>query len=190
MSAVLKLYETVDALETVRDWCAEHADEIIAAGGDIGALPELAALVDQAEGDFNEKAERVALFIRELVLSSAAVAEEGLRLARRSTQLTKAADALKQYLLLNMQRAKVKKVKGKLVTVRVQASPASVESALTDEELARLYTFGTIQGARSFVSCVPATYTLDKQAVKEAAALGEPIPAGVSVVRGNHVRIV
>lgn len=188
MSAVLKLYECTDDLLTVREWLDEQRDAIIAAGGECPS--ELAELLDMADGQFAEKAERVALFVRELGATAKAEREEARRLLERAEHHERAAEALKAYLLLNMQRAKVKKVEGKLVTVRVQASLASVESALTDDELARLYTLGTIQGVRPFVRRIPETYSLDKQAVKEAAALGEPIPAGVSVVRGNHVRIV
>lgn len=189
MTAALRFYDTVDALLTVREWCDEHVEQIIEAGGDIGALPELAALVDQAEGDFTEKAERVALFIRELLLSAKAVAEEAARLTARAKHLDKSAEALKHYLLLNLQRAETKKVEGKLVTVRVQASPAAVQHALTDAELQRLYTLGTIDGAHQLVRRVPETFRLDAKAVVEAEALGEPIPAGVTITRGQHVRI-
>src|SRR6185312_4144229 len=139
MSAALRLYECVDDLLTVRDWLDEHAEQVIEAGGDIAALPELAALMDQAEGDFEAKVERVALFILELTRTADAVAEEAKRLTARAARDKKSADALKQYLLLNMQRAECKKVEGKLATVRVQASPAAVHSALTDEDLMGMY---------------------------------------------------
>lgn len=185
MSAALKFYETVDALLTVREWMDEHAEQIIEAGGDIEALPELAQLVDQAEGDFAEKAERVALFILELTRTADAVAEEAKRLAARAAHGKKSADALKHYLLLNMQRAECKKVDGKLATVRVQASPAAVHSALTDVELADLWA----RPGNTLVRRIPETYKLDARAVIEAEALGEPIPSGVTITRAQHIRI-
>ena len=185
MSAALWLYECVDDLLTVRDWLDEHADQVIEAGGDIAALPELAALIDQAEGDFEAKVQRVALFILELTRTADAVAEEAKRLTARAARDKKSADALKHYLLLNMTRAECKKVEGKLATVRVQASPAAVHSALTDGELADLWA----RPDNKLVRRIPETYKLDARAVIEAEALGEPIPAGVTVTRASHVRI-
>jgi len=188
MSAALRLYECVDDLLTVRDWLDEHAEQVIEAGGDIAALPELAALMDQAEGDFEAKVERVALFILELTRTADAVAEEAKRLTARAARDKKSADALKQYLLLNMQRAECKKVEGKLATVRVQASPGAVQHALSQDELAAIYKIGDKNIAR-FVRQVPATYRIDPKAIVEADALGEPIPAGVTITKGVHVRI-
>ena len=189
MTTSLRLYEAVDALETVRDWLDEHADDIAAVGGDLDRLPELAALLDQAEGEFAEKAERVALFIRERRLGAKAVREEAKRLAERADREDRTADALTQYLLLNMQRAETKKIEGKLVTIRVQQSPASVTSTLTDAEVYELYCTGVPENGRRLVRRVPERYELDKQAVRDAAILGQPIPAGVTVTRGSHVRI-
>lgn len=188
MSAVLKLYECTDDLATVREWLEEQRETIVAAGGE--CPPELAELLDMAEGNFAEKAERVALFVRELVATAKARREEARRLLDGAEHDERSADSLKQYLLLNMQRAETKKIKGKLVTIRVQKSPAAVHNDLSDADLQRLYTLGTVDGARQLVRRIPESYTIDPRAVVQAQALGEELPAGVTVTQASHVRIV
>ncbi|HEX5437164.1 MAG TPA: siphovirus Gp157 family protein [Gemmatimonadaceae bacterium] len=181
MTTALKLYGTTDALLTVRTWIEEHADEIIAAGGEMPA--ELAALVDEAEGAFEEKVERVALYIRELLSTAKAVKEEADRLAARARHMERAADGLKGYLLAQLQRADVQKVAGQLVTVRRQKSPPSVRCAV--EPAALFDRWGGLYVQRK------ETYTLDSKAIIAAykAHGDDMIPVDVTVEQGEHVRI-
>lgn len=121
----ISLYDATNALLVVRDWLDEHEDEIIAAEGDLSQFPELLELIDASEGTWEQKAENVGLYVRELVLSSKAIKEEADRLKLRAERLTRRAESLKNgYLLREMCRASIKTVEGKRLTVAVQANPA------------------------------------------------------------------
>jgi hypothetical protein len=185
MTASLKLYEATDALDVVREWIYEHDEEIRAMEG---ALPdELAELLAKAEGDFKAKAERVALFIRELLANAAAVKIEEERLTARRKHYERAADGLKRYLQGQMELAGIPKVEGKLCTLRLQKSPPGVIGNPTLDSLA--YWKTTLTWSR-FVVTVPEQLRLDGRALIEAWKSGEEIPVGVEVVQGQHLRIV
>ncbi len=181
MTTTLRLYEATDALDVVREWLYEHDDEIRAMEG---ALPdELAALLHEAEGDFKTKVERVGLFIRELIANANAVKAEEERLSLRRKHYEKSAEGLKGYLLMEMQRAEIPKVEGKLVTVRVQKSPPSVQSSLTPDELRSI--------EDTWVQIVPESRRLNSAAVIAHWKATEESPIdGVTVSQKAHVRIV
>jgi len=184
-ATALRLYECVDGIDTVREWIDEHADELIAAGGDLERLPELAELLELAEGQLANKVESVALYVRELLSTAAAIKEESARLAARAKHAEAAAASLKRYLLINMERAELKRVDGKLVTVRVQASPPAVTHDLTDADLRALY---AIPVGPRFVTRTE-TFALDRKVTLAAEQTGESLPPGVQVTRGTHIRI-
>lgn len=185
MATGLKLYEAVEALGLVNGWIDEHADELLAAGGELS--PELAELLDQAEGDFAEKVERVALKVRSLEAEAAAIKVEEARLSQRRKAVENAAASLKQYLHRGLDAAGEKKVKGTLVTVALQANPPAVAGELTREQLEERYMES--KGADPFVTLVPESFTLNKKAVLEAFRAERPLPEGVSVVQGVSLRI-
>jgi Gp157 protein len=182
VSTSLRLYETVDALEVVRQWVSEHANEIVAAGGELP--PELADLVDKVELDFEQKVERVALYIRELLVTSSAIDEEAKRLASRSATLKRTAEGLKGYLLGQLTRAEVQKVEGKLATVRIQRNPPAVRCSITD--------LRDLSERSPDVVEATTNYRLRSDVVlamwKDEARRGE-IPPGISIEQGTHLRI-
>jgi hypothetical protein len=138
-ATALHLYEATDAIEIVRDWILEHDEELRA---NEGVLPdELAELLAKVEGDFNAKAERVALFIREMLATAKAIKLEEERLYARRKSMENAADRLKRYLEMNMLAAEKMRIEGKLVTLRIQKNPASctIEREPTQEELSSLH---------------------------------------------------
>lgn len=182
MTATLRLYDTVDQLEIVRQWIDEHSDEIIAAGGELP--PELAALLDQAEGQLTEKVERVGLYVRELLLTSKAIEEEAQRLHDAAVAKLKAANHLKEYLRGQLERAEITTVKGKLLTVRVQKNPPSVQCA----DPATLY---TELGEEWIERRVVESFVVRRDYVLAAYKANEPpIPLGIDVTQGSHVRLV
>jgi hypothetical protein len=184
MTATLKLYETVDALNVVREWIYENDEAIRAAEG---ALPdELAALLDTAEIDFKGKAENVALFIRELIANAKAVREERDRLDSRVKHYERAAESLKAYLKINMELADVPKVEGKLVTVRLQKSPPAVKVLLDQDTLGRMR--AELHTAL-FVKTIPESFTVDTDYAKAVWKNGGELPQGIEVTQGQHVRI-
>jgi hypothetical protein len=183
MTAVLRLYETVDALEIVRAWIDEHEEEIRAAGGELS--PELAELLDKVELDLAVKAERVALYVRELIATGRAIREEQERLAARVHHVERAAESLKTYLKLQLERAGIPKIDGKLVVVRVQKNPPSLKCSMTPEDLWRHY------GPESAASLVEQriTYHLRGRELLAAYRDGADLPPEFSIEQGTHLRI-
>lgn len=108
MATALKLYEAVDAYETVLDWIDEHEAEIRAAGGELPA--ELAALLDEVEGDLSTKVERTALVILNQRRNAEAAEAEAKRLSAIAATYERQAEALSSYLRQQMQRAGTAKV--------------------------------------------------------------------------------
>lgn len=215
----LRLYEIGEALEIARGWILEpeNQEKLIAAGGDLDALPELKELLEGAEIDFIVKAENVAIMARELGLSADVTKSEIDRLTRIRKGFDSAADGLKAYLRVWLLKMNVKKVEGTRAKPRVQANPPAIRSTLTPDELSQLHALES-----PFVQCyVSASYELDTDAVlaewkKAEATLGKApevgspnypeqheawlaamhealvaagVPAGVTVERGYHVRI-
>lgn len=181
--AGIKLWEATDAIEIVRDWLSEHDAEM---RENEGALPdELAELLSHVEGSFNEKAERVALFIREMLATGKAIKEEEERLRDRRKSFENASDRLKRYLEANMLQAEKMRIDGKLVTLRIQLNNPSVCCELDEEQIAALYQIMPLMVKR-----IPESFVLDKKAVLELHKLGEPLPAGIEIERGASLRIV
>lgn len=175
----LKLYEATEALGIVDDFIAEHADAILANGGAL--TPELAALLDQADGDFREKAERVALKVRTLEAEAAAIAGEVDRLHQRATVAGNAAKSLKAYLLRCLLETGTTQVKGTLITIAVQKNPPKVVTTRGPLDDAA--------GDAGFVTVVPERREWDKDALKRAAKAGEALPDGVTVVQEMGLRL-
>lgn len=180
--AGIRLYEAAAQLETVNGWIEEHADEILANGGEL--TPELSALLDLAEGTLAEKAERVALKVRELQTEAEAIKVEATRLTQRAKTATNAADSLKDYLHRTMEAAGIPSIKGTLVTVAIQKNPPSVKGEISPDALHDLYF-----DQSPFALMIPQTFTLDKKAVIAAHKLGAAIPAGLEVTQGTSLRI-
>lgn len=179
MTAALRLYDTVDALQTVESWLIEHDGEL---------TPELSELLDQALGDFGAKVERVALKVRELEQSAEAVKAEATRLAARAKSYETAAARLKAYLHLELQRAGRDKVEGpnKLATVAVQKNSAPAVTFTrqpTDDDAA----FGFAVTIPEQV--IPASVQWDRAALVAAFKSNAPLPDGVEITVGTHVRI-
>lgn len=180
MSAALKLYDTVDELETVREFLLESE------GGEL--TPEMEALLDHAVAGFEAKVERVALMVRELTATAEAIETEAKRVAARAKAATRAAESLKGYLKHQLERADVTSVKGVLATVRVQANPPKVVGTAHADELYQLRELFQSPLVR-YIPPAPARYELDAKAVVAAWKAGEDLPAGISIEVGSHLRI-
>jgi hypothetical protein len=174
----LKLYEATEALLIVDQWLDEHADEIIASGGELP--PELAALIDQATAQLEGKVEKVALKVRELLATAGAIALEAKRLSQRAKACENGAEALKAYLKAQLERAGQTKVEGKLATVAIQKNgQPSITVTKPIEDLPKAW---------RYQPPAPAPI-LNRDAVLTALKLGEEIPEGIEVVTGTHLRI-
>lgn len=128
----------------------------------------LEAALDAIDLAFEEKAERVALYIRERLALAAAIREEEERLAARRKALTGTAEHLTGYLQQNMERVGKTRINGLLATVSLQKNPPKVE-ALTPLDEAEL---------RNIASFAPRyvkheeSWALDKRAILDDAKAG------------------
>lgn len=186
MATTLKLYEAAAALADVNAWIEEHDDELLANGGALP--PALEELLAQAEGDFRTKVERVALKVRELKATAAAVKVEQDRLAQMVRVAENAAKSLTEYLKRQMEAAGETKVEGTLVKVRVQNNPPSLRADLSQAQLEALYHSDTEQHA-ALVRFIPSRLELDARAAIDLHKRGGTLPAGLTVEQGTHVRI-
>lgn len=184
----LTLYEHVEALAVVDTWFDEAMPDIERAEGEV---PEaLAALLDMASGDFNDKVERVALKINSYMAESAAISAEADRLARRAKSRAARAAYLKRYLHLCLTKANVPRVTGLLVNVRVQKNgQPSVRCTLSPEQLEALYARGfTEPGVPPIVDKV-LEFKLNARRLLQAVAADFTIPEGITIEHGTHLRI-
>jgi hypothetical protein len=192
----LKLWEAGDAMEIVREWILEHDEELRANEGVFP--PALAELLEKVESDFDKKAERVALFIRELLATAKAIKEEETRLAARRKSIDNAAERLKSYLELQMIANTRPHIVGQLVTLRIQKNAPSVkiERLFSQDELESLNVKFPL--LVRYVEPTVGSYELVPSAIAAAARqldgkgnlLGFKSPiGGVIVAQGESLRI-
>lgn len=188
------LYEIGDDLQAVLDDVREND----------GVLDEeLEARLDEIEGKFEEKVERVCLAYRNLEAEAEMVEEEAARLEARADRLHREADGLKNYLHAQLRKADRERVEGKLISVRRQEnSRPSITwnrpDTLPPEWFARVRVTGKIPRAELTPDQVEELEHLpglnvkveaDTQAAYEEWKSGGELPDGFHVERGEHVRI-
>lgn len=178
MTGTLHLYEATDALKIVRDWIDEHQEEIHAAGGELP--PALAELLDQVSGEFKDKVERTALFIREMQRTADAAAVESKRLGMLATARKNIADGVTDYLQRQLEAANTPKVVGLLCNVWLQRnSTPSILALPPVEQLPEEY-------VEHFPAPPPAP---NRKTLLNAFAEGKVLPTGVTIEIRKHVRI-
>jgi hypothetical protein len=177
MPDTLKLYELTAERQILDEFLVETEGEL---------TPEIAQLLTEIEGKIEEKAERVALYIREQETQAAAVKGEADRLAARAKSFQRGADGLKRYLEGQLRALGLAKVKGKLVTVALQTNAPSVRGELSQAQLEGLFLADA-----PYVRLVPQAYQLDKRALLDFAKERGPdnLPAGLTIERSDSLRI-
>jgi Siphovirus Gp157 len=175
MTASVKLYDIANARGILDEFLAETEGEV---------TPELQQLLDELAGEAAEKIERVALYIREQAATAKAIQEEADRLQTRAAAKLKAADGLKAYLKLQLERLGTTKVDGLLCSVALQNSPLSLRGDFDDSKLRELYELGI-----PYVRRVPESFKLDRKAALDAAKANVPLVHGLAVEQTTHVRI-
>lgn len=174
--AGMTLYEATAALAITDEWLEEHGGEL---------TPEIEALLEQAEGDFATKAERVALKVTSLEAEAKVVKEEEDRLAARRKARETGAKSLKAYLVRMLDAAGADKVNGTLVTIAFQNNPPAVQVP-DGTDLRELYEAGA-----PGIERVPETFAVKKAAVLDAWKVsGDAVlPNGWTVTQGRSLRI-
>jgi len=120
----MKLYEITEQLRELMEM-----DDVPA--------EQLQDTLDLVKEDFEQKAEQVAAFIRELSLDSEGYKAEIERLSDRKKAIDNKIDSMKDCLRVNMQAADMTKIKGKLFTITLGAPTKTVyvaDSTLLPDE--------------------------------------------------------
>lgn len=165
----------------------EALDKVIAENeGEIDAAME--AALDQVNGSFDDKVERVALYVKELHGLAKMMKEEEDRISERRQAVTKDASRLVAYLQTQMERVGKAKVNGLLCTVSLQKNPPSVVPVVTmdEPELRNIATFNPRYVRHD------ETWALDRKAILEdykAGTLPEDIAKRVQITQSTSLRI-
>lgn len=162
----LRLWEITTALDAIGERIAESGGEI---------TPELEAELDAMEGAFDERVERIALFVKECDANAAAAEKEVERLAAIQKAFEKKAEGLKRYLHGSLTRSGRTSVKTPLARVWVQANGRPSIRWTRPGEFPEGYT--------------KTTTVLDTQRAYEDWKAGSELPDGFAVEQGTHLRI-
>lgn len=175
----IKLYELADEARVLDEFLLETEGEL---------TPEIEELLDKLETDITTKAGNVALYIRQLLVTAAAVKLEEERLSARRKQIERAADGLKGYLQRNLERLGKTKIEAPTVTVALQANPPSVVGDVPAVDLESRYKDPTYA---EFIRYSPAAYALDRKAILAAYKTHAMIPFSdhLRIERGVSLRI-
>jgi len=162
MSASMTLFDLAESVLVLRELLDEEADDAIA------------QRLDEYLGDLlPSKVEGYCKFMRGLTLESDAFKAEEKRCGDRKRAMLNLAKRMKERLHAGLALADVSEVKAGTFSVKVQASPPSLE--IYDEE--------AIPGAFKIMHT-----TIDKAAIKALLQKSMDVP-GARLVHSSHVRI-
>jgi hypothetical protein len=133
--------------------------------------------LEALEGDLQTKSIAVAKFIGNLGVHAQAIQEAANAMTARAKRVQKRADAVKAYLLYNMQACQISKIECAEFTISVCNNPEAVrigDNAEIPEEF--------------MVTPDPLPPTPDKKAIKAALKAGIEIP-GVWLEQGQNLKI-
>jgi hypothetical protein len=174
--ASTRLYELANMREVLDRLLEETEGEL---------TPELEAQLDAVDGAANDKIERVGLFIREQLAHAEGIRIEETRLVARRKAHERVAEQLKHYLQQQMERLGKTKVDGLLCTVALQRNSAPTIECVVDAKAVLAGPQGDLFAER--VETVE--YRLRRPALIDAWKANQPLPTGVTVTLGHHVRI-
>jgi hypothetical protein len=121
--------------------------------------------LESISGDIEEKSINVAMFVRNLEASAAAIETQIESMGDRAAAIRKKADHVKDYLRSNMEHAKLQKIESPYFVLTIKKNPVSL--VLDDET----------KVPPSFLKTPePPQPSLDKAKLKEALKGGEVVP--------------
>lgn len=166
-AGVLRLYEVADALVAI-------GEQLIENGGEL--TPEIEAELAVLDGAFEQKVERILLYGKNLEASAEAAAAEARRLNSLSSTRANAARRLRDYVKAQMETAGRPKVETDRIVARIQKnSRPSITCAVPLDQLP--------------ASLVRVTTAFSADAAYEQFKTGVPLPAGIEVLHGTHLRV-
>lgn len=144
---------------------------------DMDLPPEVVSdTLESISGDLEAKATNVAMFVRNLEASAAAIKEAVAAMSARRKAIENRAASVRQYLLDNMQRTGITKIECPYFKIALRTNP---ESVVIDNEAAI---------PADYLREIPARHEPDKAAMKSALQDGYEIP-GARLVRTQRVEI-
>jgi hypothetical protein len=163
----MKLYEIPAALRQL-ETKIEEAEGLL--------TPELEAELDALGEEFDRKAEYVAMLVREAKLEAEKWKAEEDRVSNRRRSLERRAEGLTRYLHEQMTSMRKDKIPGDLLTVAIQRNSQPTvsfdrEPHWLPEEYRRV------------------EFRMDAKKIREDHEAGKPLPEGVTIHHGTHVRI-
>lgn len=182
--SMAEIWPQTAPLATLEELIEQYAEDLERNGGDLEAIPEIAALLAFDEAKFHEHLERLGLKVLVLQADATAVKMERVRLQEKETRWTNAAKSIKGYMLRMLTPRNEKKYKSPVVSISLvnNGGNPSVRAA-NEGTLEELYALGS-----PFVEQV-ITYRLHVEAILQAHKNAEALPDGILVERGQHVRI-
>jgi hypothetical protein len=172
----------------------EELEGFVQEDGRVEAPDEVLATYINFERASEEKVEGIIRFIENLDIDAAVREAEyhTLRKAIEKHQLAaktarNKAARLKQFILWHMIALSKSEIKTNLHKIKICNNGGNAEVRLTDAVKKKA------DGSIDFRSWDQSFYEIilepDKDAIRQAAAAGNPVPDGVEVVRGQHIRI-
>lgn len=174
------------ALQPLYTIAADRAallDQIIENGGVI--TDEQSAQLDAIGSDLEAKMAACATYVRNLTAEAAKHRTEGQRQLDRAAALENTATSFKRYMLANMQVAKVQKLAG---IARIQQNPQpSISWTGTQEALEKLDE--SWLRVRVELNAKAVQETLAANMLAEDGEPKQPIPEGIKIEYGSHIRL-
>lgn len=137
------LWPQTKPLASLEDLIEEHAEALAENGGNLEAIPEIAALLAFDEPTFLADLERWALKVQALKADAEAVKVERVRLELREKRWAKAAESLKGYMQRQMEGRRIGKHKTPAVTVTLAKNSQPTVRATSESTLEELYASGS-----------------------------------------------
>ncbi|VWB08357.1 siphovirus Gp157 family protein [Burkholderia lata] len=133
--------------------------------------------LESISGDIEEKSINVAMFVRNLEASAAAIETQIESMNDRAAAIRKKASHVRDYLLSNMEHAKLQKIESPFFVLSIRKNPPSL---IVDDEKKIPPSFLKIPE--------PPSPSLDKAALKDALKAGQEIP-GAHLEQKNRLEI-
>jgi hypothetical protein len=174
------LYAIADVREAINAALVEAEGEL---------SPSLEGALDAVDLDFTEKAERVAVVLKERLAYAAMLKNEEDELQRRRKSLENDAQRLRDYLMEQMQRVGKEKIEGVKAKMALRWNPPSIQEVVPTSPNELIEIAAECPGT---VTIIPSVYQWDKKALLAAAKLGalpERVAQRVQVVRTQRLEV-
>ena len=150
--------------------------ERLAEQGDLDPEVILGTL-ESLDGELNDKAVSVAQFSRNIEATAQAVREAGKAMLERAARLEKRAEAIRNYLLMQLEFAQVSKIESPWFVIQVKRNPPAVVID-SEDHIPLVY----------MTQPEPPAPRPDKKAIAAALKAGEDVP-GARLVQSDRLEI-